>query len=147
MHLEIALADGYRISDDPARFDIDVIHGYLSGEAYWSKGRPRALVERVVRYALCLGMYAPGGAQVGFAKVVTDRTIAAHLGDVFILPAHRGAGRGVALVRAALEHPELATVQRWTLNTRDAHGLYERFGFRRTVATDNMMTWVRASFP
>lgn len=143
MSWNVELADGYRISDDAALLDIDVIHGFLSREAYWSIGRPRALMERVIAHSLCLGMYAPDGGQVGFAKVVTDRTIAAHLGDVFVLPSHRGAGRGVALVRAALEHPELATVQRWTLTTGDAHGLYERFGFKRTVDADNMMTWVR----
>jgi GNAT superfamily N-acetyltransferase len=143
MAYEVALPGGYVVSDDAARFDVDAIHRFLSEEAYWSLGRPRELVERVIAHALCLGLYAPDGSQAGFAKVVTDRTVAAHLGDVFVLPAHRGGGRGVALVRAALEHPELETVSRWTLNTLDAHGVYERFGFRRTVPTDNMMTWKR----
>lgn len=141
--MEIRRDDGYVISDDKARFDVEVIHGFLSGESYWARGRPRALVERAIAHALCLGLYAPDGAQAGFLRVATDRAISAHLGDVFVLPAHRGGGRGVALVRAALEHPELATVSRWTLNTADAHGVYARFGFRLVEAADNMMTWTR----
>ncbi|MBN8892645.1 MAG: hypothetical protein BGP12_10835 [Rhodospirillales bacterium 70-18] len=143
MTLDVTLADGYRISDDPALLDLDAIHAYLAGESYWALGRSRAVMERGIAHALCLGLYAPGGAQAGFAKIVIDRAVAAHLGDVFVLPPHRGGGRGVALVRAAIEHPELLTVQRWTLTTRDAHTLYERFGFERATAEHNLMTRLR----
>jgi GNAT superfamily N-acetyltransferase len=125
----IDLAEGFVLSDDPARLDLDVIHRFLSEDSYWAKGRDRALVERSVANALPMGLYAPGGAQAGFAMAVTDRAVFAWMSNVFILPPYRGRGLGEALVRALLEHPELATISRWVLNTRDAHGLYAKFGF------------------
>ena len=120
---------GYEISTDPARLDLDVIHGFLR-EAYWSPGVSRAVVERSIEHSIPFGLYAPGGAQVGFARVISDRAVFAYLGDVFVLPEHRGHGLGVWLVQTILEHPELQGLRRFHLATADAHGLYERFGFR-----------------
>src|SRR5258708_2705076 len=82
----------YEISADPARLDLDVIYRYLSEEAYWSPGVPRAIVERAVENSLCFGVYAADGGQVGFARLVTDRATFAYLADVFVLTAHRGRG-------------------------------------------------------
>lgn len=118
----------YTISDDPARLDLTVIHGFITS-AYWATGRTREQVERAMRRSLCLGAYDAAGAQVAFARAVTDTVAVAHLCDVFVLPAQRGAGLGKALVAALLEHPDLAEVRRFTLNTDDAHGLYAQFGF------------------
>jgi GNAT superfamily N-acetyltransferase len=118
----------YEISTDPARIDLDVVHGYLAGESYWAPGIPREVVRRSIAHALPFGLYAPAG-QVGFARVVTDRATFAYLGDVFVLPAHRGRGLGVWLVSTVLAHPDLQGLRRWHLATRDAHGLYARFGF------------------
>ena len=129
MACTVALSAGYDISDDPARIDVDAVHAYLAGESYWAKGRAREITERSLRNSLCLGLYAADGAQVGFVRLVTDRTTSAHLCDVYVLPVHRGGGRGKAMVAAALGHPELVSVTRWTLSTRDAHGLYAGFGF------------------
>jgi GNAT superfamily N-acetyltransferase len=137
--VEIAHA-GYTISDDKSRLDIDLVHRWLSEDSYWAAGRPRAVMERSIAHALCFGAYAPDGAQAGFAKVVTDYAISASLNDVFVLPAHRGHGLGEALVRAALAHPSLTWVRRWNLRTRDAHGLYARFGFVPVQDTETMMT-------
>ena len=128
----IHLPDGFLITDDAARLNLDLIHRYLSEESYWARGRARALVERSIAHSLPLGAYAPSGEQVGFAMVVGDRTVFALLSNLFVLPAWRGRKLGEALVRAALEHPELATVTRWALNTDDAHGLYAKFGFQPT---------------
>ncbi len=129
MPYEVPLPGGYVVSDDPARLDIAVIHRFLAEDSYWTAGRARATTERSLANSLCLGLYAPDGSQAGFARLVTDRTTSAHLADVFVLPPHRGQGRGKALVAAVLAHPELATVFRWSLTTRDAHGLYAQFGF------------------
>jgi GNAT superfamily N-acetyltransferase len=138
MAYEISLPNGYAVSDDQARLDMTVIHGFLE-DAYWARGRDRALTERSIANCIALGAYAPGGAQVGFARVMTDRAMSAHLADVFVLPGHRGHGLGKALVAAALAHPDLATVIRWTLQTDDAHGLYAGFGFTAHPRPDSQM--------
>ncbi|HEU4656818.1 MAG TPA: GNAT family N-acetyltransferase [Capillimicrobium sp.] len=120
---------GYEISTDPARLDLDVIHGFLR-TAYWSPGVAREVVERSIANSIPFGLYAPDGAQAGFARVVTDRAVFAYLGDVFVLPEHRGRGLGVWLVETVLAHPDLQGLRRFHLATADAHGLYARFGFR-----------------
>jgi len=121
--------DGYVVSTDAGRLDLGVVHRYLSEEAYWSPGIPRETVERAVEHSISFGLYAPGGAQVGFARVVTDRATFGFLADVFVLAPHRGRQLGVFLVETALDHPDLQGLRRILLATEDAHGLYERFGF------------------
>ena len=116
------------ISTDPARLDIDEIHGLLR-ESYWAKGRQRTVVERAIANSLCFGAYLDG-RQVAFARVVTDRAVFAYLMDVFVLPEFRGRGISKALMRAVLNHPELQNLRVFLLATRDAHGLYEQFGFK-----------------
>lgn len=129
----------YLISDDPARLDLDVIHGYLSGASYWAQGIPRDYVERSVQNSLCLGVYTAAGAQVGLARVVTDYATFGWLCDVFVLDAHRGHSLGKALVRAVLAHPRLQTLRRIALATQDAHGLYAQFGFTPLAAPERQM--------
>jgi GNAT superfamily N-acetyltransferase len=119
----------YTISSDPDRLDLGVIHDYLSNESYWAAGRTMETVERSVAASLNVGAYAPDGSMVGAARVVTDGITFGWLCDVFVLQGHRGRGLGVALVRAAIEHPELRDLKRMILATGDAHSLYERFGF------------------
>ena len=121
-------ADGYEISTDPARLDLDVIHGFLAQSSYWAAGRSRARVARSIAASLPFGLYHRD-AQVGFARVLSDEVVLAFLADVFVLPAHRGGGTGTWLVETVTSLPELATVRRWLLGTRDAHGLYRKFGF------------------
>ena len=118
----------YTISTEKSRLDVDMIHRYLSEESYWAKNIPRRIVERSIENALCFGAYE-GHTQVGFARVVTDFAIFAYVGDVFVLPGHRGRGVSKMLMRAIREHPSLQEVRRWHLLTDDAHGLYEQFGF------------------
>jgi GNAT superfamily N-acetyltransferase len=119
----------YTISCERARLDLEVIHEYLSGESYWAQGRSRERVERSVANSLAFGLYK-GEAQVGFARVVTDYATFAWLADVFVLDSERGRGLGVWLVETVMSHPELQGMRRWLLATRDAQGLYRRFGFR-----------------
>ena len=122
--------DGYEIDDDPARIDVDAVWAFLR-EAYWSPNVPRDVVERSIAGSLCLGMYAPDGGQAGFGRAVTDGATYAWVADVFVLEAHRGSGLGVWLVETLLDHPRMQGLRMVTLNTLDAHGLYERFGFVR----------------
>ena len=118
----------YTISTDRERLSLDVIYGYLSGSSYWAADRPREVVRASLEGSLCFGVYH-ADTQVGFARVITDRATLFHLCDVFILPGHRGQGLGKWLVGCVLEAPELAGL-RGFLATRDAHGLYARFGFQ-----------------
>ena len=120
---------GYEISTDRDRLDLDVIHGFLR-TAYWSPGVSREVVERAIANSLPFGLYAPDGAQAGFARVVSDLATFGYLADVFILPEHRGRGLGLWLVGTVLAHPDLQGLRRFHLATGDAHALYERFGFR-----------------
>jgi len=119
----------YEISTDRARLEIPRIHRFLSTEAYWSPDVSREVVERSIENSICFGVYAPGGEQVGFARVVTDRATFAWLADVYIESGHRGHGLGKRLVATVLEHPELQGLRRWMLGTADGHELYRPFGF------------------
>jgi GNAT superfamily N-acetyltransferase len=130
--------DGYTVSTDPARLDLDVIHGYLS-RSYWASGRPREVIARSIEHSLCFGVYL-ADEQIGFARAITDRATFAYLADVFILEPYRGQGLGKWLVECILAHPELATVRTWLLMTYDAHSLYERFGFRALEQPERLMT-------
>jgi GNAT superfamily N-acetyltransferase len=119
----------YVISTDRARVDVDVVHRFLSEDAYWSPGVSREIVERSIGNSICFGMYR-GAEQAGFARVVTDKAAIAYLADVFVLPAHRGGGLGKWLIETVLAHPDLQGLRRFFLGTADAHSLYERYGFR-----------------
>ncbi|WP_376099225.1 GNAT family N-acetyltransferase [Roseomonas sp. CCTCC AB2023176] len=138
----VTLPDGHVVSDDRRRLDMDAVHAALS-TAYWSAGRPRAVTERAWAHSLPVVVTAPDGAVAGFARLVTDRALRAHLADVFVRPASRGLGLGRAMVDYVLSHPALATVTHWTLTTRDAHGLYARLGFESAPADPDSMTMVR----
>ena len=118
----------YSISTDPARLDLDTIWGWLR-ESYWSPGVPRDTVARAIRNSLPFSIFE-AQRQVGFARVVTDRATFAYLADVFIDPTARGRGLGVWLMEVISAHPDLQGLRRWMLGTRDAHGLYAKFGFR-----------------
>jgi len=115
------------VSTDPSRLDLDAIHGFLSG-SYWARGIPRDTVARSIEHSLCFGAYACG-RQVGFARVITDRATYAYVADVFVLESDRGRGVGKRLMECIVSHPELQGLRRWTLFTRDAHGLYRQYGF------------------
>lgn len=136
----------YEISSDPGRLDLDVIHRFLSADAYWSRGIPREVVERAVANSLSFGAYI-GGAQVGYARVVTDRATFAWLCDVFVLPEHRGSGVSKMLMDAVVAHPDLASLRNFLLATADAHGLYERYGWRPLAEPQRWMTIRKQPYP
>jgi GNAT superfamily N-acetyltransferase len=130
--------DDYEIDDDPDRLDLDVVHAFLTGDAYWSEGIPRNVVSRAIAGSLNLGLYH-GGTQVGFTRVVTDRATFAWVCDVFVLSGHRGRGLGHWLVQTTLAHPDLSGLRRIMLATSDAHGVYADCGFEPLADTDRWM--------
>lgn len=132
----------FTVSTEADRLDLDVVHGYLR-RSYWAEGIPRAVVVRSIAGSLCFGLY-DGPSQVGFARAITDRATFAYLADVFVLESHRGQGLGVWLTDCVMEHPDLQGLRRWTLATRDAHGLYRRFGFTALAAPERYMEKVQA---
>jgi GNAT superfamily N-acetyltransferase len=134
--MERVRADGYSVTTDPERVDLDVVWGFLRG-SYWSPGIDRDTVARGVDNSIPFSLFDPAGRQAGFARVVTDRARFAWLADVFVLDAHRGRGLGEWLVETILSHPELGGL-RMLLATADAHGLYARFGFEAVDETRMM---------
>ncbi len=129
----------YLISTDPDRLDLDIIHRWISEESYWARGRSRKTVVAAVQASLNFGVYTEAGEMVGAARVVTDSATFAWLCDVFVLDEHRGHGLGKALVAAAVEHPQLADLQRIILATSDAHKLYAPYGFELMAHPERWM--------
>ena len=120
----------YVISTDPHAIDRNLVFRFLHEDAYWSAGLPREIFDRSIEASLCFSAFEPrGGPQVGFARVVTDGATFAWLCDVFVLPEHRAKGVARELMDAVMAHPDLRDVRNFLLATRDAHGLYARYGF------------------
>ena len=128
----------FLLSTDPARLNLDVIHGFLTN-CYWAKGIPREVVAQSIQHSLCFGVYDGSGVQVGFARVVSDFATVAYLGDVFVLESHRGRGLSKWLMECITGHPALQNLRRWILLTRDAHGLYAKFGFTPVKSPERYM--------
>lgn len=118
----------YMISTDRNHLDISVIHDFVSNQSYWGQGRTIEVVQRSLDNSLNFGLFK-NKQQVGFARVVTDYATFAWIADVFVLTEHRGRGLSKWLMEVILSHPELQGFRRWVLATKDAHSLYERFGF------------------
>lgn len=135
--------DGYTVSTDRARLDMDVIARFLAEQSYWSPGIARDLVEKAIAGSMPFGLYDPSGAQAGFARVVTDGALFAYLRDVFVIEEHRGKGLGTWLAEAAVNHPDLATVRGWMLATADAHEVYAKVGFHPLKRPDWYMQIIR----
>jgi GNAT superfamily N-acetyltransferase len=120
--------DSYHISTDPELLDLPMIHAWLSQESYWAADIPLAVVEKAIRHSLNFGLYHEV-RQIGFARVITDQATFAYLADVFVLPDRRGQGLSKWLIACIMDCPALLGLRRFMLMTKDAHGLYDRFGF------------------
>ncbi len=117
----------FLISTDKSRLDIDAVHAFLT-RAFWCLEIPRETVARSIEGSLCFGIYR-GNQQVSFARVISDFATYAYLADVYVLEEFRGQGLSKWLMECIMGHPDLQGLRRWTLATRDAHGLYSKFGF------------------
>jgi GNAT superfamily N-acetyltransferase len=127
----------FTVSTDPQLIDLDFVHGFLT-ECYWAKGIPRDVVARSIENSLCFGLYAKD-KQIGFARVISDYATYAYIGDVFVLDSFRGHGLGKWLMECVMQHSRLQGLRRWSLVTRDAHGLYSKLGFEPLKKPENYM--------
>lgn len=119
----------YRISNELNEMDIDVIHAFIS-KSYWAKDIPKSVLQKALAHSLCFGVFTNDKQQIGFGRLITDRATYAYLADVFIIDEYRGLGLGKALMTNIVSHPDLQGLRRMVLSTRDAHGLYAKFGFK-----------------
>jgi GNAT superfamily N-acetyltransferase len=128
----------YTISDDPSRLDLKAMHAYLQ-RAYWSEQIPLEVLERAARGSLCIGAYDATGAQIGLTRLISDYATFCYVCDVYVLEEHRGRGISKAMLAMAQDHPKLQGLRRWSLVTKDAHGLYRQFGFVPPAHIDRYM--------
>ena len=125
------------VTTDRSRLDLEMIHEFLAS-SYWAAGIPRDVFRRSIENSLCFGVFE-NDKQIGFARVITDYATYAYLADVFILESHRNRGLSKFLMECIIAHPQLQGLRRWTLATRDAHGLYAKFGFTPLRNPDRFM--------
>jgi len=128
----------FQITTDRSQLDVPMIYRFLSEQSTWAVGISRPVVERSIENSLCFGGYVDG-RQVAFARVISDFATFANMVDVFVIPEYRGRGYSKMLVQAILDHPSLQHLRRFTLATTDAHGLYERFGFKPLARPETFM--------
>ncbi|GGC58968.1 N-acetyltransferase [Pedobacter quisquiliarum] len=138
--MEIA-EDGFIFSDDVNKLDALAIHDYLSNGSYWAAGIPLDTVKRAMEHSLCFGIHKDT-VQVGFARWITDRATFGYLADVYVLPEYQGKGLMRKLMSLMLFHKDLQGLRRYMLSTSDAHGLYEKFGFKAIDKPENFMAVV-----
>ena len=134
----------YSITIDKEKFDLDIIHSFLTS-SYWAEGISKEVIQRSINGSLCFGVFEndktglSAGKQIGFARMITDQATFAYLADVFILEEYRGHGLSKWLMEVIMSHPGLQGLRRMMLATRDAHGLYEKFGFVPLTNADRWM--------
>ncbi len=128
----------FKISTDNTRLQIRMIHEFLSQESYWAKERTAEQTRTAIENSLCFGVYQDE-RQIGFARVISDHATFAYVGDVFIIDEFRGQGLSKWLMEVIISHPDLQGLRRWILATRDAHSLYEKFGFHALAFPERWM--------
>jgi GNAT superfamily N-acetyltransferase len=128
----------FRISTNVEEFDMLLIDRFLSQESYWAKGDALSTIRKAIANSLCFGGFL-GTAQVAFGRVVTDLTTFAYLRDFFVLKEYRGNGYGKSIIQAAMLRLKEEGVHGVMLGTADAHGLYEKFGFRLIGNSSKLM--------
>jgi len=136
------IKDGFTISTEKEKLDIDLIHSFLT-RSYWAEGISKEIIGRSVEGALCFGVFE-NEKQVGFARMITDRATFAYLADVFIIEEYRGRGLSKWLMEVIMSHPDLQRLRRMMLATRDAHELYKKFGF---TPLNNVDRWMHIHQP
>jgi GNAT superfamily N-acetyltransferase len=130
------------ISTDKSKLDVAVIHNYLCNESYWAKNIPVEIVKKSIGGSCCFGLYVNENSiskQVGFARVVSDCATFGYLADVFVLESYRGKGLSKWLMETIMNCPDLQGLRGWMLATKDAHKLYEKFGFSLLENTGRFM--------
>lgn len=136
------IKDHFTISTENEKFDIDSIHSFLT-RSYWAEGISREVIKRSIEGSLCFGVFI-NSKQIGFARMITDKATFAYLADVFIIEEYRGLGLSKWLMEVIMAHPELKGLRRMMLATKDAHGLYKKFGF---TPLNNVDRWMQIHSP
>jgi GNAT superfamily N-acetyltransferase len=131
--------DGFTLSTDFAKQDLVAVHHFLSTQAYWCLNIPFERVRKAAEHSLNFGVFDDGGKQVGYARVISDHSTIAYLGDIYVLPEFRGRGLSKWLIGTVMAHPELQGMRRWILLTGDAHGLYRQFGWKEIARPELWM--------
>jgi len=129
--------DNFLITTDPATFDLDTVHAYLT-RSYWKRGVPKEYVVQSVKNSFCFGLF-DNSEQIGFARVITDYTDFAYLSDIFVLEAYQGHRLGSWLLESIISCPRLQGVRNFILATRDAHPFYRQFGFQELDQPERWM--------
>jgi len=129
--------EGIIISLDKQKLDLEMIYNFLK-TAYWAKGRSKSMVQTSIDNSICFGVYIQE-SQIGFARVVSDKSVFAYVMDVFILQKYRGKGYGIALIDFIMKEPQMKEVQNWLLATSDAQNLYKKFGFKSLPNPNTVM--------
>ena len=129
--------DNFKISTDKGLLSVTAMHAYLSNESYWAKNISEARIKASCENSLCFGVY-DNKKQIGLARVITDYVTYGYLCDVYILPEYQGKGLGKWLITCVMAHPDLQSIRRWTLGTKDAQDLYKQFGWQLVNAERNM---------
>ena len=128
----------YNITTNKSKINLQFVHQYLSNESYWAKNISMALVKTSIENSVCFSIFCED-EQVGFARVITDKATFGYIADLFITESHRGKGLSKWLMQTILDYKELEGFRGWMLGTKDAHGLYEQFGFKLTNDTTRIM--------
>ncbi len=128
----------YLLSTDKSKLDLKMIHEFLSTESHWAKNIPYERVKKSIENSLCFGLYH-NDKQIGFARVISDYSTIAYLGDLFILKDHRGMGLSRWMLEVIMNHPDLTGLRRWILVTKDAHDVYQQYGWAMVARPENWM--------
>lgn len=129
--------DSYLFSTNRDKLDIKLIHNFIS-HSYWARGRSLAAVTKTIENSLCFAAYQDE-KQVAFARVITDKATFGYLADVFVIENFRGRGISKLLMQFIMEHPDIENLSAMMLATADAHGLYEKYGFKALPDPDKFM--------
>lgn len=135
----------YYISTDKNKLDIAKIHQEVKN-TYWGGYRTLEMTKTTIESCLCFGLYTKEDEQIGFARVLTDKVVFAYLMDVLIFEPHKAKGLGKMLVKHILNHPDIKGVHTVALKTKDAHGLYEPFGFAKVGNSEMWMSVDNAKY-
>jgi GNAT superfamily N-acetyltransferase len=133
----------FYISTDQSKLDVPMIVDFLLNTSYWAKDRNKEMIEKSIANSLSFGVYDSANKQVGFGRVVTDYAVYGWIMDIFILEECRGKGLGKLLMSTIIDHEELRSLKRLGLATRDAHKLYEQFGFTALEHPEYVMQKLR----
>jgi GNAT superfamily N-acetyltransferase len=136
--------NNYLISTEKDKLNTDFIHSYLS-RSYWAEDIPKEILIKGISHSLCFGVYH-NDLQIGFARVISDHSTFAYLADVFIIEEERGKGLSKWLMECILKHEQLQGLRNFCLLTKDAHTLYERFGFKNLEKPENFMAIKKDNF-